>query len=194
MVGAIIVGFQRALFSNEAGIGSASIAHSAVMADEPVTEGLVSLLEPFIDTMVICTLTSLVIVTTAIPNGLLGEGRGLEGIALTSAAFAHHVSWAPYIIAVAALLFAFSTTIAWSYYGLKRWTYAFGEGAKTKMVLRMGCCAGVAVGCSMQLSAVLGVSEAMSCLMAIQKLIGLYLVGQEIKRDLEAYLLKHSTK
>ena len=119
MVGAIIVGFQRALFSNEAGIGSASIAHSAVITDEPVTEGLVSLLEPIIDTMVICTLTSLVIVTTAIPNGLLAEGLGLEGIALTSAAFAHHISWAPYVIAVAALLFAFSTILARSYYGLK---------------------------------------------------------------------------
>ncbi|MDG1164783.1 MAG: alanine/glycine:cation symporter family protein [Porticoccaceae bacterium] len=194
MVGAIIVGFQRALFSNEAGIGSASIAHSAVMTDEPVTEGLVSLLEPFIDTMVICTLTSLVIVTTAIPNGLLGEGRGLEGIALTSAAFAHHVSWAPYIIAVAALLFAFSTTIAWSYYGLKGWTYLFGEGAKTQMVFKMGFCAFVALGCMIQLSAVLDFSDAMIFLIAIPNTIGLYLYGPEIKRDLEAYLLKHSTK
>jgi AGCS family alanine or glycine:cation symporter len=97
MVGAIIVGFQRALFSNEAGIGSASIAHSAVQTDEPASEGLVSLLEPFIDTVVICTLSSLVIVTTAYPYGIIDSG--LEGIALTSASFEHHISWAPYPLA-----------------------------------------------------------------------------------------------
>jgi len=190
MVGAIIVGFQRALFSNEAGIGSASIAHSAVKTDEPVTEGLVSLLEPFIDTMVICTLTSLVIVTTAIPNGLLDDGRGLEGIALTSAAFAHHISWAPYIIAVAALLFAFSTTIAWSYYGLKGWTYLFGEAAATQMIFKLGFCGFVALGCMIQLSAVLDFSDAMVFLIALPNIIGLYLYGPEIKRDLADYLAR----
>jgi len=190
MVGAIIVGFQRALFSNEAGIGSASIAHSAVKTDEPVTEGLVSLLEPFIDTMVICTLTSLVIVTTAIPNGLLDDGRGLEGIALTSAAFAHHISWAPYIIAVAALLFAFSTTIAWSYYGLKGWTYLFGEAATTQMIFKLGFCGFVALGCMIQLSAVLDFSDAMVFLIALPNIIGLYLYGPEIKRDLADYLAR----
>ena len=192
MVGAIIVGFQRALFSNEAGIGSASIAHSAVRTDEPVTEGLVSLLEPFIDTMVICTLTSLVIVTTAIPNGLLDGGRGLEGIALTSAAFAHHISWAPYIIAVAALLFAFSTTIAWSYYGLKGWTYLFGEANTTQMIFKLIFCGFVALGCMIQLSAVLDFSDAMVFLIAVPNIIGLYLYGPEIKRDLADYLAKYS--
>jgi AGCS family alanine or glycine:cation symporter len=194
MVGAIIVGFQRALFSNEAGIGSASIAHSAVKTDEPVTEGLVSLLEPFIDTMVICTLTSLVIVTTAIPNGLLDDGRGLEGIALTSAAFAHHISWAPYIIAIAALLFAFSTTIAWSYYGLKGWTYLFGEGARTQMIFKMGFCGFVALGCMIQLTAVLDFSDAMVFLIAVPNIIGLYLYGPEIKRDLADYLARFAAK
>jgi len=194
MVGAIIIGFQRALFSNEAGIGSASIAHSAVMTDEPVTEGLVSLLEPFIDSMVICTLTSLVIVTTAIPNGLLDDGRGLEGIALTSAAFAHHISWAPYIIAIAALLFAFSTTIAWSYYGLKGWTYLFGEGAATQLIFKTVFCGFVAIGCMIQLSAVLDFSDAMVFLISIPNIIGLYLYGPEIKRDLEAYLLKFGNR
>jgi AGCS family alanine or glycine:cation symporter len=194
MVGAIIVGFQRALFSNEAGIGSASIAHSAVKTDEPVTEGLVSLLEPFIDTMVICTLTSLVIVTTAIPNGLLEDGRGLEGIALTSAAFAHHISWAPYIIAVAALLFAFSTTIAWSYYGLKGWTYLFGESALTQMIFKMGFCGFVALGCMIQLTAVLDFSDAMVFLIAVPNIIGLYLYGPEIKRDLADYMARFGHK
>ncbi len=185
-VGAIIVGFQRALFSNEAGIGSASIAHSAVQTNEPASEGLVSLLEPFIDTVVICTLSSLVIVTTAYPNGLMDDG--LEGIALTSAAFAHHISWAPYPLAIAALLFAFSTSIAWSYYGLKGWTYLFGEGRLTQMVFKGIFCAFIALGCMIQLSAVLDFSDAMVFLIAIPNILGLYLFAPEVKREVQNYM------
>ena len=188
-IGAMIVGFQRAVFSNEAGIGSASIAHSAVKTDEPVTEGLVSLLEPFIDTMVVCTLTSLVIVTTAYPNGLMDGG--LEGIALTSAAFAHHISWSPYIISVAALLFAFSTSIAWAYYGLKGWTYLFGEGELTQLVFKAIFCGFICLGCMIKLSAVLDFSDAMVFLIAVPNIVGLYLYGPEVKRDLKAYLAKY---
>ena len=188
MVGAIIVGFQRALFSNEAGIGSASIAHSAVQTNEPASEGLVSLLEPFIDTVVICTLSSLVIVTTAYPNGLMENG--LEGIALTSASFAHHVSWAPYPLALAALLFAFSTSIAWSYYGLKGWTYLFGEGAVTQMVFKAIFCGFIALGCMIQLSAVLDFSDAMVFLIAIPNILGLYLYAPEVKREVNDYMAR----
>ena len=187
-LGAIIVGFQRALFSNEAGIGSASIAHSAVKTKDPASEGLVSLLEPFIDTVVICTLSSLVIITTAYPHGLMDQG--LEGIALTSAAFAHHLSWAPYPLAVAALLFAFSTTIAWSYYGLKGWTYLFGEGARTKTLFNTVFCCFVALGCMIQLSAVLDFSDAMVFLIAIPNIIGLYLYAPEVKREVNRYIDK----
>jgi len=186
VVGAIIVGFQRALFSNEAGIGSASIAHSAVQTNDPPSEGLVSLLEPFIDTVVICTLTSLVIVTTAYPNGLM-EG-GLEGIALTSAAFEHHISWAPYPLALAALLFAFSTTISWSYYGLKGWTYLFGEGLVTQKIFQSVFCVFVALGCMIQLTAVLDFSDAMVFLIAIPNILGLYLYAPEVKREVYDYL------
>ena len=186
MVGAIIVGFQRALFSNEAGIGSASIAHSAVQTDEPASEGLVSLLEPFIDTVVICTLSSLVIVTTAYPYGIIDTG--LEGIALTSASFEHHISWAPYPLAVAALLFAFSTSIAWSYYGLKGWTYLFGEGAVTQMVFKAIFCAFIALGCMIQLSAVLDFSDAMVFLIAIPNILGLYFFAPEVKREISDYM------
>jgi len=188
-VGAMIIGFQRAVFSNEAGIGSASIAHSAVKTDEPVTEGLVSLLEPFIDSMVICTLTSLVIVTTAYPNGLMDGG--LEGIALTSAAFAHHISWSPYVMSIAALLFAFSTSIAWAYYGLKGWTYLFGEGVITQLIFKGIFCGFICLGCMIQLSAVLDFSDAMVFLIAVPNIIGLYLYGPEVKRDLKAYLAKY---
>ena len=186
MVGAIIVGFQRALFSNEAGIGSASIAHSAVKTNEPASEGLVSLLEPFIDTVVICTLSSLVIVTTAYPYGIIDTG--LEGIALTSASFEHHISWAPYPLAVAALLFAFSTSIAWSYYGLKGWTYLFGEGARTQMLFKAIFCAFIALGCMIQLSAVLDFSDAMVFLIAIPNILGLYFFAPEVKRDVNDYI------
>jgi AGCS family alanine or glycine:cation symporter len=186
MVGAIIVGFQRALFSNEAGIGSASIAHSAVQTNEPASEGLVSLLEPFIDTVVICSLSSLVIVTTAYPNGLM-EG-GLEGIALTSAAFEHHFSWAPYPLAVAALLFAFSTSISWSYYGLKGWTYLFGEGRVTQMIFKAIFCSFIALGCMIQLTAVLDFSDAMVFLIAIPNILGLYLFAPEVKREVQDYM------
>ena len=185
-VGAIIVGFQRALFSNEAGIGSASIAHSAVQTDEPASEGLVSLLEQFIDTVVICTLSSLVIVTTAYPYGLMDGG--LEGIALTSASFAHHISWAPYPLAIAALLFAFSTSIAWSYYGLKGWTYLFGEGRLTQMLFKAIFCGFIALGCMIQLSAVLDFSDAMVFLIAIPNILGLYFFAPEVKREVNDYM------
>ena len=188
-IGAMIVGFQRAAFSNEAGIGSASIAHSAVKTDEPITEGLVSLLEPFIDSMLICTLTALVIVTTAYPNGLMDIG--LEGIALTSAAFAHHISWSPYVMSIAALLFAFSTSIAWAYYGLKGWTYLFGESEITQLIFKGIFCGFICLGCMIQLSAVLDFSDAMVFLIAVPNIIGLYLYGPEVKRDLKAYLSKY---
>ncbi len=185
-VGALIVGFQRALFSNEAGLGSASIAHSAVQTNHPASEGLVSLLEPFIDTVVICTLSSLVIITTAYPNGLMDSG--LEGIALTSASFEHHISWAPYPLALAALLFAFSTSISWSYYGLKGWTYLFGEGRWTQVLFKAIFCGFIALGCMIQLTAVLDFSDAMVFLISIPNIIGLYLFAPEVKREVNAYI------
>lgn len=184
-IGAMIVGFQRALFSNEGGIGSASIAHSAVQTDEPASEGMVSLLEPFIDTVVICTLSSLVIVVTAFPNGLMDSG--LEGIALTSAAFAHHISWAPYPLAIAALLFAFSTAVSWSYYGLKACTYLFGEGMLVQNSFKFVFCAFLALGCMIQLDSVLAFSDAMIFLIAVPNIIGLYLYAPEVKAEVSRY-------
>jgi len=135
-VGALIQGFKRAAFSNEAGIGSASIAHSAVQTKHAVTEGYVALLEPFIDTVVICTMTSLVIVIT----GAWNPGDGVTGISLTAKAFESNFSGFNYVLALAAVLFAFSTMISWSYYGLKAWTYLFGEGqASVKVRPRKRC-------------------------------------------------------
>ncbi|QFU77964.1 alanine:cation symporter family protein [Halioglobus maricola] len=188
MIGAIIVGFQRALFSNEAGLGSASIAHSAVQTDHPASEGLVSLLEPFIDTVVICTLSSLVIVVTAYPAGLMDQG--LEGIALTSAAFEHHVSWAPYPLAVAALLFAFSTAVAWSYYGLKAWTYLFSEHPVSEGIFKLAFCAFLAIGCMIQLQAVLDFADAMVFLISVPNILGLYLFAPEVKKEVASFIAK----
>lgn len=186
LVGAMIVGFQRALFSNEAGLGSASIAHSAVQTDEPASEGLVSLLEPFIDTIVICMLSALVVVATAYPAGLMDQG--LEGIELTSAAFAHHVSWAPYPLALAALLFAFSTSIAWSYYGLKAWTYIFGEASIVQFIFKFIFCAFIAIGAMIKLDAVLDFSDAMVFLIAVPNILGLYLFAPQVKREVNDYI------
>ncbi len=187
-VGAMIIGFQRALFSNEAGIGSASIAHSAVKTEDPASEGLVSLLEPFIDTMVVCSLTSLVIITTAYPHGLMDAG--LQGIALTSAAFEHHISWSPYAIAFVGVLFALSTAISWSYYGLKGWTYLFGESPRVQILFKLIFCLFIMLGCMTELTSVLDFSDAIVFLISVPNIIALYLFAPEVKQEVNAFLKK----
>ncbi len=182
-VGALIQGFRRAAFSNEAGVGSASIAHSAVQTKHPVTEGYVALLEPFIDTVVICTMTSLVIVIT----GSWVPGNGVTGIALTSQAFEANFSGFGYVLAVAAVLFAFSTMISWSYYGLKAWTYMFGEGQGKEIVFKLIFCIFVVIGASMSLGPVIDFSDAMIFAMALANIIGLYLLAPKVKALLKEY-------
>ena len=184
-VGVMIVGFQRAVFSNEAGIGSASIAHSAVRTDEPITEGFVSMLEPFIDTVVICTMTALVIVTTLYYEPQFAQGLG--GIEMTSAAFERNISWSPYSIAVAGILFAFSTMISWSYYGLKGWTYLVGEGRKADLGFKFVFCVFVALGCAIKLDAVLEFSDALVFVICVPNILGLYLLAPSVKADLQSY-------
>lgn len=186
ILGAMVIGFQRALFSNEAGIGSASIAHSAVKTEVPASEGITALLEPLIDTVIICSLSSLVILTTAIPQGLMGSE--LVGIELTSAAFAWHFSWAPYVIAVAALLFAFSSALAWSYYGLKGWSYLVGEGRLRAIFFQMIFCGFIALGCMLEIRAVLDFSDAMTFLIALPNILMLYLFAPMVRRDVSQYI------
>ena len=186
ILGAMVIGFQRALFSNEAGIGSASIAHSAVKTEVPASEGITALLEPLIDTVIICSLSSLVILTTAIPQGLMGSD--LVGIELTSAAFAWHFSWAPYVIAVAALLFAFSSALAWSYYGLKGWSYLVGEGRLRAIFFQMIFCGFIALGCMLEIRAVLDFSDAMTFLIALPNILMLYLFAPMVRRDVSQYI------
>jgi AGCS family alanine or glycine:cation symporter len=185
-LGALIMGFQRALFSNEAGLGSASIAHAAVQTRSPASEGFVGLLEPFIDTVVVLTLSSLVILTTALPNGLIGGG--LSGIEVTSAAFAFHIPWSPYLIAFAAVLFAFSTALAWSYYGLQAWNYLVGVGKWRTLSFQLVFLTFFALGCVLELKAVLDFSDAMIFLIALPNLIALYLFAPMVKREVETYL------
>ncbi len=182
-VGALIQGFRRAAFSNEAGIGSASIAHSAVKTNEPITEGLVALHEPFIDTVVICTMTALVIVIT----GMYTAGGGMSGVELTSAAFASTISWFPYVLAVAVILFAFSTMISWSYYGSKCWTYLFGENRTMDLLFKLIFCLFVVLGATMNLGAVIDFSDSMIFAMAIANIIGLYVLAPIVKRELDSY-------
>jgi AGCS family alanine or glycine:cation symporter len=185
LIGVMIIGFQRAAFSNEAGIGSAAIAHSAVKTKNALTEGYVAMLEPFIDTVVICSFTALVVVTTLYYDPMIYQG--LDGVAMTSAAFERNVSWSPYLIAIAALLFAFSTMIAWAYYGLKGWTYLLGEAKLTEMAFKLIFCIFVVIGCSVELSAILDFSDAMVFLICVPNIIGLYLLAPIIKRELATY-------
>lgn len=187
LIGVLIVGFQRAAFSNEAGIGSASIAHSAVKTDHPVTEGLVALYEPFIDTVVVCTITALVIgIAGFIPEEPV---KGM-GIALTSSAFASAISWFPYVLTIAAVLFAFSTMIAWSYYGLRAFNFLFGHGKAQDLTYNVLFLMFVVLGSSMSLKAVIDFSDAMIFAMSIPNLIGLYFLAPVVKKELNKYMAK----
>ena len=178
----IQTGVKRAAFSNEAGVGSAAIAHSAVKTNEPLTEGYVALLEPFIDTVVICTMTALVIVIT----GTYGT-EGLSGVALTSSAFQSVFPWFGVVLAIAVLLFAFSTMISWSYYGLKSWTYLFGEGKTSELIFKIIFCVFVVIGCSMNLGPVIDFSDAAIFAMSIFNVIGLYMLMGSLRADLRDY-------
>jgi AGCS family alanine or glycine:cation symporter len=188
VLGAMIIGFQRAVFSNEAGIGSASIAHAAVKTNEPVTEGVVSVLEPFIDTIVICTITALVIGTAQVADPNFANGA--RGVAMTSAAFEREFSWFPIPLAFAALMFAFSTMISWSYYGLKGWTYLFGESDAGQTIYKLIFCAFVALGCIVELGPILDISDALVFLICVPNILGLYFLAPIVKREMESYFAR----
>lgn len=184
VVGVLFQGFKRAAFSNEAGIGSAAIAHSAVRTNRPVTEGIVALYEPFVDTVVVCTITALVIIITGTWNPSVDPG---QGVALTSAAFESTIPWFPWVLTLAVVLFAFSTMISWSYYGLKAWTYLFGESVVTDAVYKMLFLAFIVIGSSMQLGSVIDFSDAMIFAMAFPNILGIYFLLPVVKRELDAY-------
>lgn len=194
LVGVLIQGIRRAAFSNEAGIGSASIAHSAAKTDEPVSEGIVALLEPFIDTVVICTMTALVIVITDYGQydavTVLGNAQSgsLDAIGLTSSSFEQSISWFPGVLSLAVILFALSTMISWSYYGLKAWTYLFGETRAADLSYKAIFCVFVVVGSAISASSVFDFGDAMIFAMCFPNVLGLYFLAGEVRGDLADYL------
>ncbi len=184
VVGVMIIGFRRAVFSNEAGLGSAAIAHATARTPYPASEGYVALLEPFIDTVVICTITALVIVMTSSDLETTGT---LSGIELSTRAFQETLSWSGIPLAICALLFAFSTIIAWSYYGLTAFTYLVGDSKIAEVAFKLFFLAFVVIGASIQLSSVVDLSDALVFVVAIPNLIGLYLLAPVIKNEINRY-------
>ena len=180
LLGVLVVGFQRAAFSNEAGVGSASIAHSAAATDEPVSEGIVALLEPFIDTIIVCTITGVVIVITG-----AYEGGGKEGVLMTSKAFETVLPWFPKVLSVAVFLFAFSTMISWSYYGERCWVYLFGP--QSSMIYKVSFLGFVILGSILKLGNVIGFSDLMILGMAFPNILGVYLLSGKVSRALNDY-------
>jgi AGCS family alanine or glycine:cation symporter len=187
-IGVLVQGFRRAAFSNEAGVGSASIAHSAVRTKYPASEGLVALLEPFIDTVVVCTMTAVVLIITGNVNP---ENAGLadaDAILLTSDAFASVISWFPYVLTLAVVLFAFSTMISWSYYGYQAWAYLFGRTTRTEYTYKILFCIFVVIGSAASLGNVIGFSDAMIFSMMVPNMIGIVLLAPKVKKEMTKYM------
>jgi AGCS family alanine or glycine:cation symporter len=183
IIGVMIQGMKRATFSNEAGIGSAPIAHSAAKTKYAASEGIVALLEPFIDTVVVCTTTALVIIMAGTYNT-----PGLEGVAITSAAFESVIGWFPIILTVAVILFAFSTMISWSYYGVQAWSHLFGRSKQAELVYKLFFCFFVVIGSSMSMSKVFDFSDAMIFAMSVPNVIAMYILMPKVKDEYARYI------
>ncbi|MBE7644527.1 alanine:cation symporter family protein [Tenacibaculum finnmarkense genomovar ulcerans] len=189
ILGVLIIGFQRAAFSNEAGVGSAAIAHSAVRTKYPASEGLVALLEPFIDTVVVCTMTALVIIITNSDGSIMTYGtKSPDGVLATSKAFASVIPWFPYVLTMAVVLFAFSTMLSWSYYGLQGWMFLFGRSKAADYTYKILFCLFVIIGSAASLGAVTDFSDAMIFAMAVPNVIGLFFLYPKVKEELTIYL------
>ncbi len=197
MIGVLLIGFKRAAFSNEAGAGSASIAHSAVKTKYSASEGLVALLEPFIDTVVICTMTALVIIIFNSggafeyggENGIVMiDGVGYEGAGITSQAFAQYIPYSDVFLTIAVVLFAVSTMISWSYYGLQSWKFLFGRGKTADMVYKIIFCLFIVIGAAANMSSIWAFSDAMIFAMVFPNMIGLFLLYPVVKKQLARYM------
>lgn len=207
VIGVIIVGFQRAAFSNEAGAGSAAIAHSAVRTKYPASEGVVALLEPFIDTVVICTMTALVIIFFNIDGtnmqsvfqyGAAGDssssvllnsdGSSIGGVDLTSMAFDAVIPGFSYVLTIAIVLFAFSTMISWSYYGLQSWKFLFGRGKTADMVYKILFLLFIVIGAAATLDAVIKFSDAMILALVFPNMIGLLFLFPKVRQEMKKYI------
>ena len=196
IIGVLMIGFRRAAFSNEAGVGSASIAHSAVKTKYAASEGLVALLEPFIDTVVICTLTALVIITfnsTGVfayggEGGVMIEGVMYEGAGITSKAFAEYIPYSDVFLTVAVVLFAVSTMISWSYYGLQSWKFLFGRGEKSDLTYKLLFLSFVIIGSAASMNSIWAFSDAMIFAMVFPNMVGLYILFPVVREQLTKYL------
>jgi len=197
IIGVLLVGFKRAAFSNEAGAGSASIAHSAVKTKYSASEGLVALLEPFIDTVVICTMTALVIIIFNFSgafeyggsNGaVLIDGVSYEGAGITSMAFAEYIPYSDIFLTIAVVLFAVSTMISWSYYGLQSWKFLFGRGKAADITYKLLFLLFVVIGAAASMSSIWAFSDAMIFAMVFPNMIGLYFLFPVVKKQLNRYL------
>lgn len=184
-IGALVTGIKRAVFSNEGGVGSASIAHSAAKTDEPVREGIVAMVGPFIDTIVVCFMTASVILITKDANPLYQVGGGINGAELTSAAFGSAISWFPYILSIVVFLFSFSTMISWYYYGDKGWKYLFGPSSiKAYQAMYLGC---IVLGSVASLGNVIDFSDMMILSCGFPNIIGCLFLISTLKPKLNDY-------
>ncbi len=191
MVGVIVQGFQRAVFSSEAGIGSSPVAHAPSKVKYPVRQGMVALYEPFIDTVVVCTMTALVIIITGVYDPVNGYGALIEakqGAALTSAAYGTVISWFPSILAISISLFAFSTIIAWSYYGERAWVYLFG--AKFSILYKIMFLSLTVIATVVSTGIMVDFSFMLMLAMALPNILGLFVLSGDVRRQLDEYMLK----
>jgi len=198
VIGVLLVGFKRAAFSNEAGAGSASIAHSAVRTKYSASEGLVALLEPFIDTVVICTMTALVIIIFNFggafeyggdgSGSVLIDGVSYEGAGITSVAFAEYIPYSNVFLTIAVVLFAISTMISWSYYGLQSWKYLFGRGKTADIVYKLLFCTFIVIGAAASMKSIWDFSDAMIFAMVFPNMVGLFFLFPVVKKQLNRYL------
>jgi len=191
IIGSLVQGFQRAVFSSEAGIGSSQVAHAPAKTKYPVRQGMVALYEPFIDTIIICTMTALVIIITGVydPNGAytaLIDSR--EGAALTAAAYGTVISWFPVILSISIALFAFSTMISWSYYGERAWVYLFGT--KSSLIYKFIFLSFIIIASVVNTGIMVDFSFMLILAMALPNILGLYILSGDVKRDLKVYLAK----
>lgn len=195
LVGVMIQGIRRGAFSNEAGVGSAAIAHSAVRTKYPASEGIVALLEPFIDTVIICTMTALVIIITNFDNNILDYGVAVnEGVEITAVAFDTVIPHFSIVLTIAVILFAVSTMISWSYYGLQGWIFLFGRGKIVELVYKTIFCIFIWVGSVISLGSVIDFSDAMIFAMVVPNIIGVLLLTPVIRKELKRYMNAIRTK
>ena len=198
LIGVLITGFRRAAFSNEAGAGSASIAHSAVITSYPASEGLVALLEPFIDTVVICTMTALVIIIFNGDNTIFNyggvngivliDGKEVEGAGITAAAFSKYITYSGPFLTCAVVLFAISTMISWSYYGLQSWMYIFGKSKISDLTYKILFLIFIVIGAAADMSSVWTFADAMILALVFPNMIGLFFLFPKVKSELKSFI------